>query len=347
MSSSILSPAHLDDVDDDYIDVSSTNVDVADIYNIDNIEKNIDNVKTDTIIIDPMHVCRDFMMKRCRRANCRYIHDRDICVHFWRHGRCKFGDACEKKHVASPAAPSPPLDALSEKTQNVVKSRARNTESFEPLDRPVDMRVVVDLGFGPNAVLSTFLTPRDVLLVPGLFADFPPLAIFDMLSSELASCGVHPEKLLKPWHGDTHLIADDKTPWKQAVPTFDMILCRIRDFFRMHIQATRLNVYQDTTQWKPFHHDAAAIKEDKAAMQNFTVAVSFGAVRDAAFEAAVVGGKKVAAGGRAVISMPQPDGSIYAFARDTNVMWKHGILQERIPRNEGRISIIAWGWVDY
>ena len=50
------------------------------------------------------------------------------------------------------------------------------------------------------------------------------------------------------------------------------------------LQATRLNWYRDSTEWKPFHHDAAAVKPDKAKTQNFTVAVSFGMERDAAFE---------------------------------------------------------------
>ena len=35
---------------------------------------------------------------------------------------------------------------------------------------------------------------------------------------------------------------------------------------------------------KPFHHDAAAIKEVKAEPSNLTVAVSFGLEREAAFE---------------------------------------------------------------
>ena len=42
--------------------------------------------------------------------------------------------------------------------------------------------------------------------------------------------------------------------------------------------------YRDSKEWKPFHHDAAAVKADKARTQNFTVAVSFGLERDAAFE---------------------------------------------------------------
>ena len=60
--------------------------------------------------------------------------------------------------------------------------------------------------------------------------------------------------------------------------------------------------------------------------------------------------------------MPQPNGTIYTFGKDVNLLWRHGILQVRwnftafhqllhlqVPpsqhKNEGRISIIAWGWV--
>ena len=71
--------------------------------------------------------------------------------------------------------------------------------------------------------------------------------------------------------------------------------------------------------WKPFHHDAAALKEEKAKQSNLTVAVSFGLEREAAFEHATT---------KTVISMPQPNGSVYVFARDINVVWRHGILQE-------------------
>ena len=48
-----------------------------------------------------------------------------------------------------------------------------------------------------------------------------------------------------------------------------------------------------------------------------------------------------------VISMPQPNGTVYTFGKDVNILWRHGILQ--LPpdkyRDEGRVSIIAWGWI--
>jgi len=36
------------------------------------------------------------------------------------------------------------------------------------------------------------------------------------------------------------------------------------------------------------------------------------------------------------------------FARDINVLWRHGILQAPPTKRQeqGRISVIAWGWTD-
>lgn len=212
--------------------------------------------------------------------------------------------------------------------------RLKNTQTFEPMQKPVDMRVLVDLG---KDKMTVSLASRDVLLVPNLFSDFEKGEVYNKLKQEMDTCGVPTEELLKLWHGDTHFIADDHTRWKEKAPTFLMVLDRIRDFFGMDIKATRLNWYKDTSQWKPFHFDAAAIKEHKTKTQNFTVAVSFGATREAAFEEAKT---------KVVVSMPQDDGTIYCFAKDTNVRWRHGILKEKDVKDEGRISIIAWGWVE-
>lgn len=276
-------------------------------------------------------ICKDFMHKKCNRTACRFMHNPDLCFHFWKFGSCKFGDSCQKTHVAcSVTSASANLKPRS-KTHKV-----RNTESFEPLSKPVDMRIVVDAG-GPNDTLSTTLTSRDVLMAPLLFSDFQQGEIFSRLVSDITTCEVPASKLLKLWHGDTHLIADDHTNWKTFAPTFNMVLDRLRKFFNMNIKATRFNWYKDTSQWKPFHFDSAAVNPEKAKSQNFTVAVSFGNTRDAAFEHPA---------SKLVISMPQSDGTIYAFCSDTNRLWRHGILKEDSVREEGRISIIAWGWID-
>ena len=77
------------------------------------------------------------------------------------------------------------------------------------------------------------------------------------------------------------------------------------------------------------------------------MAISFGCTRVASFEHAK---------SRNTIDIPQPDGHIYTFSRDTNIIWRHGILHEdsypnatnthTTPGPQGRISIIAWGWID-
>ena len=181
-------------------------------------------------------------------------------------------------------------------------------------------------------------TTRDVIIVSDLFGDQKDMTIYNKLLDEIQNSGVPDHQLWKLWHGDSHVIADDKKNWKQKCPTFAYVVDRIRDYFEMDIKATRFNWYRNTSEWKPFHHDAAAVKPDKAKTQNFTVGVSFGCERDAAFEHAET---------KTVIAMPQPNGTIYTFGRDVNIIWRHGILQ--VPpdqqREEGRISIIAWGWI--
>lgn len=279
-------------------------------------------------------ICRDFLYKRCKRENCKRIHDGAICLHFWEHGKCKFGDNCKWSHQFK----RPERD--SEKHSRHSRKTRRNTECFEPMTKPVDMRVVCDIS---KEHLNVALTTRDVLLAPGVFGDYKPGDIYNNLVYEIENCGVDEEKLLKMWHGNdkiegTHLIVNDRTDWKRHSPTFNMVIDRIKTFFNMDIQATRFNWYKDTSQWKPFHFDAAAVKPEKAKLQNFTVAVSFGATRDAAFEHADT---------RTVVSLPQPDGWIYAFAKDTNIIWRHGILQDIPVKNIGRISVIAWGFTPH
>ena len=46
------------------------------------------------------------------------------------------------------------------------------------------------------------------------------------------------EQLWKLWHGDSHLIADDKRNWKQLCPTFTYVVDKMRDYFDMDIKVT-------------------------------------------------------------------------------------------------------------
>ena len=224
----------------------------------------------------------------------------------------------------------------SEKNGRQLARPKKNTENFSPCYDAPEMRI---LCAAPGREQYTRdISSRDVLIVSDLFGDETDMSIYNHLLTELSESGVPQQQLWQSWHGDSHLIADDKRRWKDASPTFQMVMERIKFYFNMDVKATRLNWYRDDSEWKPFHHDAAAIKPDKAKTQNFTVAVSFGAERDAAFEHA---------GTKTVISMPQPNGTIYTFGKDVNILWRHGILQVPPERQtqQGRISIIAWGWI--
>jgi len=286
------------------------------------------------LVYDPLitKVCRDFMNpKGCTRDNCKFIHDKKLCARYWKNGSCKFNEYCRRNHFVTDP----------NKIVNLPKNKPKNTECYEPITKPVDARIVYDLN---TDHFQTPVTSRDIVIVPNVFTDFSKGELYTKLLSEIQSCSVPQDKLLILWHGSEernipgcHYICNDKTGWKKESSTFNMVLERIEKYFKFNIQATRLNWYKDTSQWKRFHHDSAYVNPERAKKQNFTIAVSFGATRDAAFEHAAT---------KTVISLPQPDGHIYCFANDTNAIWRHGILQDMPARDEGRISIIAWGKLD-
>jgi len=293
-------------------------------------------------------LCNDYMNKRCERETCKFLHDNTVCFYYWRSGECRNGDNCTRSHVSRLPNNKNVKEIKVKPKRNKDKynknKRVKNTVCFEPMTRPVDMRIVLDLRSVRNNYFNDIpeLTSRDVLLSAGLFDDFDKYEIYNKLVYEIQNCGIPEEQLLKLWHGNdkiegTHLIANDRANWKELCPTFNMVVRRLKDVFKMDIKATRLNWYRDPDHWKAFHHDASAVKSDKALTQNFTVAVSFGITKDAAFEHATT---------KTVISMPQTDGTVYSFTNDTNSIWRHGILQDKQEQELGRISIILWGWID-
>jgi hypothetical protein len=308
-----------------------------------------------------VEICRNFMHRRCERTDCRYIHPSNLCFYFWKKNSCKFGDECKKSHTYTNTFTDDvdrqqgTLQQDSDRqTLGITKpkrpKKKRNTECFEPMTKPVDLRVVLDLRsiFNEDCARCNCnedipeLTSRDVLLSPNLFDDFRKYEIYNKLVYEIENCGIPEEQLLKMWHGNdkiegTHLIADDHRKWRQNCPTFNMVISRLKEVFKMDIKATRFNWYRDPEHWKAFHHDKSFIDPKVSNIQNFTVAVSFGVTKDAAFEHATT---------KTVVSMPQQDGTLYSFANETNGIWRHGILQDKNPQELGRISIIAWGWID-
>jgi len=277
-------------------------------------------------------ICRHFMKGYCRNGyRCTDIHDKNLCRNFFFDGKCNRGDTCRFSHKINNK-----IEHNDDKAYNK-KRRVKNTENFEPSHVPPEMRIVVA---DPKIeIYNRKHSTRDVVIVNNLFGNIDNMNIYNSLLEEINKSGVNLERLWKSWHGDSHWIADDKLNWKEKCPTFKMVLDKIQKYFNMDIKATRFNLYKDSSEWKPFHHDAAAVKSDKAKTQNATVAVSFGAERDAAFEHAKT---------KTIISIPQPNGTIYTFGKDVNIIWKHGIPQvsEKNYNDNGRISIIAWGWID-
>ena len=226
------------------------------------------------------------------------------------------------------------IDNRGSNHKNYNKPKIRNTVDFKPDHTPAEMRVLTANG----CVLKKYnreITSRDVIVVTDLFCKPEDKTIYQNLLKEVEGNKHHEWKL---WHGDNHLIADDRTRRNQSYPTFDMVINKIKDFFNMDVHATRFNWFRDTKDWKPYHHDAAALKPEKAAVQNQTVAVSFGTEREIAFQHATTG---------STVSFPLPNGTLYTFSNDVNVIWRHGVPQVPPEKqvNEGRISIVAWGWV--
>ncbi len=259
-----------------------------------------------------------------------------ICKYFIKFGNCKKEDTCAFAHEALP----------------LVRRKPKNTVTFTPFDREVDMRIVVDTS--PDK-LSTKLRKCDVGLFTNIFSDFKSWELHDQVLKEIKESSVSTNDLLKFWHGNekikgTHLICDDSTSWKKDAPTFNLIIDRLCKYFGVDAKATRCNWYNSHTQHKPLHHDAAAFDERKAAKQNITIALSLGQTREILLQKTNSVSPKETKNHKGVfLSFPASDCSVYAFTNEINCTWKHGVhvgIEEGDKNKESRISIIIWGWMD-
>ena len=223
-------------------------------------------------------VCRDFMENKCTRDDqCRFLHDSEICYHYWKFYNCKFGEKCKKSHEFMAANPEESKIDNSNQKENIVPNKGKlqdqslpkneskkqpktasrskkNTVDFKPCHDPADMRVLV------STELTKFnlsITSRDVILVPHLFKNIPN--IYNKILQEIHDTAKNEDKLWKSIHNDSHFIADDKIEnWKDKSRTFKAVIDRIREYFGIDIKATRLNWFKDQSEWKPYHHDVAA-----------------------------------------------------------------------------------------
>ena len=264
-----------------------------------------------------MNICKNYINNKCTRINCKFQHIDNICKNYFfnecNNNNCKYSHEFKFKN---------------NKETKIIK----NTESFIPNHSEPSIRILF------NEPLSA---GNEVCIINNMFINNN---IYSKLLSEISN------DVYKPWHGDSHLIADDshEINWKSISPTFDFIIKQLCSYFCMTVGATRLNYYVDEIDWKPYHHDAAALKPNKAKTQNITVGASFGITREISFESTHSDIKE-----RVRINFPLKDTNVYAFGNKVNIDFKHGIPQikkydnnNKIIKNKdmGRISIIIWGY---
>jgi hypothetical protein len=252
-------------------------------------------------------------------------------VQFYNNSKCD--GLCGKNHYVN-------VELI--KKQTNTNKKPLNTEVFIPDYSPPEMRILFENSINKTQTDIIFQS-NDVVVIPDLFASRPN--IYTELLEEIFQTKFDKQDLIIPWHEGCHLIVDDKLDWKKDCPTFNYVIDVIAKYFKMDVKATRFNWMQNLQDHKFFHHDGAALKPEIARKQNSTIGVSFGYTRNIAFQTTHKDNKKV-------ISIPLPNGYTYLFNKDVNIDWRHGVLPIKTPPNyvpkisDGRISIIAWGYVE-
>lgn len=210
-----------------------------------------------------------------------------------------------------------------------------------------------------GVIARTTLTANDVINVPKVY----DMSVFNDVVNELFTYNKsHNNKLLVPWHKGNHLVANDRHmggAWKKSCPTVEALISDMCNAFNVTAAATRVNVYSadgrfHTPDIKPFHHDRSAFTPGLS--QNITISLSLGATREVAFKYTkfkadperpwMFVNSKRSTVPPVVLSNVCDNGSIYAFSRDVNCEFQHGLLphNERLFKSDrDRVSIIVWG----
>jgi hypothetical protein len=256
-----------------------------------------------------MTLCKHYVFGKCTHDTCKFEHINNVCRSFFSTGTCN-RENCKFIHEYT--------------NKSSIPAKVKNTETFEPSFKEPDIRVRFN---------QPILAGNEICIVQDLFWN---KNILSELLKEI------PEDVLLKWHGDNHLIADDSIKWREYSPTFNTIVEYLCNYFDMKPASTRFNLYKDSSDWKPYHHDAAALKPNKAKTQNITVGVSFGLTRDISFESA--DSNKF---NRKTINFTLQDKMLYAFGNEVNIRFRHGIPKIKEHVEYPRISIIIWGHSNY
>ena len=258
-----------------------------------------------------MKICKHYVNNKCTNKECKYLHIDNICRKFF-FNEC-FKKDCKFSHEY--------------KLNNFNKgNKIKNTETFIPNNLEPSIKIKFN---------EPIIKSNEVCIVKSLFTN--KNEIFNNILLEIN------KENFKLWHGDSHLIADDNTNWKSYCSIFLNIIKILSDYFDLVPSATRLNYYTKDNDWKPYHHDAAALKPEKAKVQNITIGASFGVTREISFQTTHRNFND-----RITINFPLENGVVYAFGNKINSNFRHGIPQKidnDIKNNFiGRISIIIWGY---
>jgi len=258
-----------------------------------------------------MNICKHYVNNKCTNNECKYLHIDNICRNY-------FFNECDKVNCKF---------SHEYKLNNTDKQKkVKNTETFIPNNLEPSIRIRFN---------EPIFKSNEVSIVKSLFTN--KNEIFNNILLQID------KENFKLWHGDSHLIADDNTNWKSYCSIFINIINILSDYFDLVPSATRLNYYSKDNDWKPYHHDAAALKPEKAKVQNITVGASFGVTREISFQSTHKNTND-----RITINFPLDNGVVYAFGNNINSNFRHGIPQkidnEINNKFSGRISIIIWGY---
>ena len=258
-----------------------------------------------------MNICKHYVSGKCKNENCKFKHVDNICRNYFfnecSNTNCKFSHDFKLNN-------------------NDNNKKIKNTETFIPDFKEPNIRVKYN---------EPITSSNEISINSDIFNTLNDSNLYTNLIKEIDNA------VYKLWHGDSHLIADDhhEIDWKIHSDTFNYIIDKMCKYFSMTQNATRVNYYKDSSDWKPYHHDAAALKPEKAKCQNITVGLSIGLTREISFESTHSNKNN-----RIRINFPLKDCTVYSFGNDVNINFRHGIPKIEEYNNMGRISIIIWGY---